>query len=393
MRELLPGDFYLHDHRRTGVGRLDGAEAYLESLAAMYEISRNLRTEMLYFVSTAEHGSVYVARWSGTNVEGGEFDAVYAVVGLLRDGRPQGMEIFELEDLDRALARFEDLRPRSKTAFDPSPLPETAATRRWEDLFRLWELRDFAEIRKYAAPDFRYEDRSKRALVEGDIDTWITSMQFWPAGTQAGGSLIATIGDRISLDHARWPSPGDDTFEIERIRLFEVDEHGRPRAAIHFDLDDRKAAFVEANTRFACGEASALPGQAVLARSFQAITFHDWNAFRDLLSPDFVHRDHRTLGLGSLEPDTWIASLQALSDLTPELTFEPIRSLAWNRHGDLRLGRQVGTVKGGGPFENVLIVLQMTDGQRICRVEIFDGDATERAIARFEELCKRREGA
>ena len=111
MRALLPDDFYLDDHRRTGVGRLDGADAYLASIAAMYQLSHDLRTETLYIVSVAAHGAVYVARWSGTNAEGGEFDAVYVCVGLQRDGRPAGLEIFEIAALDAALACFEELRP------------------------------------------------------------------------------------------------------------------------------------------------------------------------------------------------------------------------------------------------------------------------------------------
>ena len=109
MRALLPDDFYLDDHRRTGVGRLDGADAYLASIAAMYQLSHDLRTETLYIVSVAVQGAVYVARWSGTNAEGGEFDAVYVCVGLQRDGRPAGLEIFEIDALDAALARFEEL--------------------------------------------------------------------------------------------------------------------------------------------------------------------------------------------------------------------------------------------------------------------------------------------
>jgi len=110
VRALLPDDFYLNDHRRTGVGRLNGADAYLASIAAMYEISSDLRVDALYNVSIAEHGIVYVARWSGANTEGGEFDAVYVCLGLLRNRRPAGLEIFELEQLDAALARFEALR-------------------------------------------------------------------------------------------------------------------------------------------------------------------------------------------------------------------------------------------------------------------------------------------
>ena len=112
VRALLPDDFYLDDHRRTGVGRLDGADAYATSLAAMWELSRDLRTDALYTVAGAPHGRLYVARWSGTNAEGGEFDAVYVCVGLASGDRPRGLEIFELDDLDAARARFAELGER-----------------------------------------------------------------------------------------------------------------------------------------------------------------------------------------------------------------------------------------------------------------------------------------
>ena len=111
MRALLPDDFYLDDRRRTGVGRIEGADAYVASLAAMHELSPDLRLDVLYYVTVAAHGRVYVARWSGTNLEGGEFDAVYVCLGLARGEQLVGLEIFELDDFDVALARFEALRP------------------------------------------------------------------------------------------------------------------------------------------------------------------------------------------------------------------------------------------------------------------------------------------
>ena len=104
VRALLPDDFYLDDRRRTGVGRLDGADAYVASLDAMWDLSRDLRIETLYFDRIAAHGRLYVARWSGTNAEGGEFDAVYVCLGLANGDRPAGLEIFEL-DAPRRRAR------------------------------------------------------------------------------------------------------------------------------------------------------------------------------------------------------------------------------------------------------------------------------------------------
>ncbi len=110
LRTLLPADFYLDDRRRTGVGRLDGIDAYLASLAAVWELSRDLRIETLYIIAVEPHGTLYVCRWFGANTEGGEFDAVYVCLALQRGDRPVGLEIFELDELDAAHARFAELR-------------------------------------------------------------------------------------------------------------------------------------------------------------------------------------------------------------------------------------------------------------------------------------------
>jgi hypothetical protein len=112
LRALIPADFYLDDHRRTGVGRLEGVDAYVDSLAAVWELSRDLRIETLYLIAVEPHGTLYVCRWFGTNTEGGEFESVYVCLALVRGDRPIGLEIFELDDLEAARARFEALGER-----------------------------------------------------------------------------------------------------------------------------------------------------------------------------------------------------------------------------------------------------------------------------------------
>ena len=67
LRAFLPADYVFHDRRRTGVGRLDGAEAYLASLAVLWELSSDVRIDQLYEVRTGPNARLAVVRWSGTN--------------------------------------------------------------------------------------------------------------------------------------------------------------------------------------------------------------------------------------------------------------------------------------------------------------------------------------
>jgi hypothetical protein len=98
------------DHRRTGVGRLEGADAWVESVTALYELSPDLHVDDLYHAAVAPHGRVSVSRMSGHNAEGGEFESCLVRHFRYRSGQIVAIEVFEVGDLDAALARFEALR-------------------------------------------------------------------------------------------------------------------------------------------------------------------------------------------------------------------------------------------------------------------------------------------
>jgi ketosteroid isomerase-like protein len=114
-RAALPDDIIFHDHRRAGAGRLEGPDAYVAWLAALFELSPDAIIETLYYVAVEQHGSLAVGRVFGTLTSGGEFESVFARLMLLNDGRTQA-ELFELEDLDVARARLDAAQPPSPRA-------------------------------------------------------------------------------------------------------------------------------------------------------------------------------------------------------------------------------------------------------------------------------------
>jgi hypothetical protein len=121
MRAALPDDFFFHDHRRTGVGRIEGADDYVASMAAVYEQSPDAIPNHLYDIVVEKHGSLSVGGTVGTLTDGGEFESVFVRLMLFQGDRFVGFELFELEDLDVARARFEELRP------DPLGIPPNDA--------------------------------------------------------------------------------------------------------------------------------------------------------------------------------------------------------------------------------------------------------------------------
>jgi ketosteroid isomerase-like protein len=387
-RAALDDDLVFHDHRRTGLGRIEGADAYIASLAALWELSRDGRIDQLYELVVAPHGRVAVNRTSGTNAEGGELESVYVALVQFQGGPITGIELFELEDLDVARARFEELRP------DSTRIPPNAASRACDRIAEALVARDWDALRALAGDEFLYDDRSRRALVSGEVEAWIASATFLfsESAARAEHELLGTVGDRIALHHVSWSGASDGPcFELEKLRILEGDAKGALRALILFDPDDRRAACAEAQARFASGEAAAIGGQAPIAALVAALGRHDWEALRGALARDAAICDRRALAImGEVDREQWIESLRTLADLAPDVDWELSRLLAWNGHGRVGVGRRFGTARDGGPFEDVFVAVLLTHGDLVQRYEFFDVADADRALARFEELCSAR---
>jgi hypothetical protein len=247
---------------------------------------------------------------------------------------------------------------------------------------------DFAMVRQITHPEFCYEDRGKKALVSGDVETWIESMRFWPPGTQASVDVFATLGDRIALDRASWVGDRDgDAFEIERIRVTEFDAEGRLLAAIHFDPEDVVAATLEALRRFGRGEGAGCESVSVLTAIYPALHACDWAALREVFQPDLTFVDHRPLRLGTLDAEGLIASWQAAEELGPASISALHEMLAWGPNALLLRGDRQGNVRDGGPYEVAYLGLFVAREGRLSRYEVFDENDLEIARARFQELC------
>jgi ketosteroid isomerase-like protein len=226
--------------------------------------------------------------------------------------------------------------------------------------------------------------------VSGDVEMWIASVTFLisESGARAKHELLGTAGDRIALHHTALRGAPDGTrFDLDRLWIVEVDAEGKLRASILFDVDDRSAAFEEAQARFVAGEAAAIGGQAPLLALVRALTRRDREATLESLAPDFVHHDRRTLIGGSYDRDQYVESMWTWRDLAPDAGLEELRILTWNRHGRVGVARSFGTTRDGVVFENELVFVMLTRGDRIQQLEFFDVADADRALARFEELC------
>jgi ketosteroid isomerase-like protein len=384
MAALYAPDFVMRDHRPLGWETLSGPSAHVETLRSLIDLAPDAQLRIDH-ATVSDRTVLLVFTWVGTR-EGGAFEIAKVAVSEVDDvGMIRCIDQYDVDQFDAARARFVALCP------DPLRIPPNAATRARDRIATPLEARDWAALRGLASDDFTYEDRGKRAQVSGDVETWIKSMQFTVSapGFHAEREPISTVGNRIAVERLVWTGePGAGAFEIEHIRLLEVDAEERLRASILFDPDDRRAAIAEAQARFVAGEAASIGGQAPIAALLRAFAQHDWKTLRGCLADDAVLHDRRTPGIiGVLGRDEWIESWRVLADLAPDVDYEWFRILAWNRHGRVAVARMFGTRRDGGPFENVVVAVVLTDGDRIQRYEFFDVGDADQALARFAELC------
>jgi len=109
-RAILADDLVVEDHRRTGMGRLEGGDAYADSVAVLWQLAGTARVEGAWLWPALErHGGVTVLRRYGTVADGGPYESEFLWLFILTGGRLTRVEMFETEDLGAALARLAEL--------------------------------------------------------------------------------------------------------------------------------------------------------------------------------------------------------------------------------------------------------------------------------------------
>src|SRR5262249_15567958 len=375
------------------------------SIRALVDLAPDVMVHLDHVLALDDRGTLVVWRWAGSR-DGGPFEIpVVAVWVLGPDGRIQRIDTYNPEQVDAARARFEAVRVDA--AGDPlaalvRPNAASAAQDRWHAAFA---ARDWAAVRALYAPDAKFEDRRRLVRVSGDVDWRIVDLQRTASmrNTRFEGQLVGTAGDRVALERLLWTgapgatpaAPATESvrissrgpFEIEFLWLTEIDESGRITAGVMFDADDWRAATREAWARWSARDAVAAASVGPTFEFLEAMNEHDRTRLRAALADDFELVDHRPARLGlSGGADATVESLAALWDLAPDWQITPTGTLAYARYGAVVLSRGFGTLRDGGTFENPTVAVQIVAGGRLTRVEVFEPEDVDAALARFAEL-------
>ena len=145
------------DHRRVAFAPGDFGRA-VEELWALVPDAR-YRTTVVHALDA--HGTVVKFVIEGTDVHGNELQ--WPRVLLLSVGREETrLEVYEEDDVDAALARFEELRPQARRL-------ENAASQAVERYLAHFAARDWDALAKVLADDISTDDR--RRVVNAGSDT------------------------------------------------------------------------------------------------------------------------------------------------------------------------------------------------------------------------------
>jgi hypothetical protein len=388
-RELPPTtpDWVNIDHRRATSFAPGDTTAYLR---ATWDVAPDINIYIEAVHRLNDVGAVCTHVAHGRSQEGFDAEwreiAVFTVEGDLINRA----EIFDESDLDAALARFDELNQQV-------PQLENAATRTWARLADAFNRRHVEDFQALIAADCHADDRRKglRALFEGRAPRHAAQAMFdvtpswWPEA-----DVVAIRGCRFALMRNRFRDTAetDQPIAAEYLTVVEISDDSLLRYTVRFDPDDINGAITELTARWiASGEVVAHPEIIEAHRRLlvDIANRHDWDTFATL-SAGATFVGHRQLAVGADTMADYISSIRMLASLVRDLWLEPAEILAHSALGVLTYVVVKGTSTEGAPVELPLVILVLFDGDRVSRVETFEPNQRELAVARFEELSRPR---
>jgi len=377
-RELPPAkaDWVNIDHRRAIAFAPGDMTAYIR---AGMDLAPDTHTHIASVHRLNSLGAVVTHVLTGTSPDG--FDAEWREVCIVMfDGdQISRCEMFDEEDLDAALARFDELQPTGR-------LLENAASRAHARLKACIEARDWNAVSAILADDITIDDRRRVvnsgiqhgrdaaiADMRGAIDLGLTDISL---------TVVATRGDRLELCRTCIGGQGGpDPFRMEFVTVYEVNAEHRIVARVGFDLDDIDAAFEELDARYHASEAAPHARTwSVIAEVCTLFNQHELPA----TTADSVCIDRRpVIAIEAVDLPTY---LRGVWETTPHIRIF-IEAVHWlSALGAVVTQAVKGTSPEGFNAEWRIVNVFTVEDDRLSRCEVFDESDLDAALARFKEL-------
>ena len=210
-----------------------------------------------------------------------------------------------------------------------------------------------------------------------------------PASWRMHAEPIAIRGSRLELTREcyRDIDDADRPIAVELLHVMELDDDDLMRDIVSFDPDDLDDAFAELTARWiASGEVAYPEVIEAVDRINATINRHDWDAVAThFAGAEYVnHRQLAHAADGTIAD--WLSSLQTTGSLVPNFWVELAEVLARSAIGIVGRMALKGTSTDGVAIEIPFVVLILLHGERVTRLEAFDEDQRDVALARLQEL-------
>ncbi|WP_104150814.1 BTAD domain-containing putative transcriptional regulator [Mycobacterium intracellulare] len=377
--ELPPEDWVTVDHRR---GTPFTASDMTPAIHTLFDLTPDFHVHIDTVHRLNDFGAVITNKARGSSPNGLEVEWRLVMLLIVEGHRLTRCEVFDENDVDAALMRFEELRPQA-------PRSENRASRAVKQFLAHFAARDWDAMANLIDEGFRSDDR-RRGINAGirhgrdvEMANWRATAEVWKSDVRA--AIVATRGQGLVLFRFTFASQDSlpASFQAAALSVVHVNDDNRCAATVVFDPDDFEAAFAELDTRYLAGEAAAYAHTwSVISGAYAAMNRQELFA----TTPDFIDIDHRhviTMASGDA-----IGNLRASWELAPDLVIyiEAVHRL--NYLGAAITYAAKGTSQNGFEGEWRAINILMVQGNSIGRAEIFDETDLDAAIARFDQLSR-----
>ncbi|OBG99377.1 hypothetical protein A5698_10225 [Mycobacterium sp. E136] len=373
----LTADWEILDHRQ-GIASPPG-DLFALTRAA-WETTPELTISVAAVHRLGKLGALVTASAHGVSQDG--FSGEWRDVHLFTfDGDAiKRCEIFDEDDLDTALARFEELS-------EERPRLANTATRMWERLADAFNHHDVDAFLTLTSPTGCIDDRRKGLqALHGPSERKTAALALFESTLTWRTEVVpvAIRGTRLALARQIYRDTAEESrpITVDILTVVEINDDGLMGDFVNFDSDDIDAAFEELETRYLAGEAAAhTRAWSAIADGYAA--FNRRELFRT--TPDWVNIDHRRGGT-AFAPGEQTSLVNATWDVVPRIH---AYAEVVHRLGDLgAVVTQVVTATSREGFDGEWreVVLLTVDGDAISRCEVFDEAEIDAALANFDEL-------
>jgi ketosteroid isomerase-like protein len=388
LAQIVEDDFVFVD-RRQMAWEEQGRQELLGTLRSSWDMTRVLREVIDEVLACDDQLLAARATYVGEAVDGGgEMEFPIGYVLQYSDTGLRRAEQFEHEDTEGMLARYRELGGQ----MPPTP-GERPSERVLEELRQAQNARDYERLADLVTDDWYMVDHRalgwpeshgrERCLAD------LRSVYDASPDIRLEYEEVLAADDNVAVTLNAWRGRGLKAGEHEtRAGAVHLIEGGRWAGVEFYEPDERDAMLA----RFAelAGRKEVLggsPPERVWGRYIDSFNASDFDALEQVLAPDYVFEDHRTLGYEPAQGiEAGVGMLRSARKASADLRIEAEEVLACDeRVIALEVAWRGRGVKAG-ELELPMGVVAVIEKDRLKIHELFNPDDRAAIMARYEEL-------